>query len=260
MSGGGGVTGGPAVGTKPVEQRVALVTGAAGGIGSAIASQLWSDGYQVVAVDLSAERLADLVTERPGIRTLVADISAPDGVDAAVAAAGASVDVLCNTAGVSDGGASIEEVTDELWQRVIQINLTSVYLMCNRVVGPMIAGGGGVIVNMSSAAGLRGGRAGAAYTASKWAIVGLSENIAASNGPEGIRCHAICPSRIEGAVAMGKNVTRTPKGVFRAERDAGRPPPGKPSDVATLVSFLVSDGAAHLNGLAVPVDAGWLAF
>jgi NAD(P)-dependent dehydrogenase (short-subunit alcohol dehydrogenase family) len=194
------------------------------------------------------------------LETVVADVSTPGGVESALAAAGDEIDVVCNTAGVSDGGGSIEELTDSTWERVIRINLNSIYLVCNRAVPGMIKRGGGVIVNIASVAGLRGGRAGAAYTASKWAVVGLSQNIAASCGPDGIRCHAICPSRIDGAIAMSQGVTRTPKGVLRAERDSGRPKSGKPADVAALTSFLVSDAASHLNGLAVPADAGWLAF
>jgi NAD(P)-dependent dehydrogenase (short-subunit alcohol dehydrogenase family) len=244
----------------PSNGRTALVTGAAGGIGSAIAAQLYEDGYFVIAADLSEERLRALALKLPGITTIVADISDANGVDAVMATAGDAIDVLCNAAGVSDGGASVEELTDEIWDRVLRINLTSIYLMCNRVVSQMVTRGGGVVINLSSAAGLRGGRSGAAYTASKWAIVGMSQNIAASAGVDGVRCHAICPSRIEGAIDMSKGVTRTPKGIFRAERDAGRPPSGKPSDVSSLVSFLVSDRATHLNGMALPVDGGWLAF
>jgi NAD(P)-dependent dehydrogenase (short-subunit alcohol dehydrogenase family) len=214
----------------------------------------------VIAVDLSSERLEALAESLPGITTVVADISSPTDVDGVVEHGNGAIDVLCNCAGVSDGGASVEELTDELWDRVIRINLTSIYLMCNRVVAEMVGRSGGVVINLSSVAGLRGGRAGAAYTSSKWAIVGMSQNIAASAGVDGVRCHAICPSRIEGAIAMSVGVTRTPKGIFRAERDAGRPKAGKPSDVASLVSFLVSDKAAHLNGMALPVDGGWIAF
>lgn len=246
--------------TSQSPQRIAMVTGAAGGIGSAITRYLYKDGYRIVAVDVSKDRLDALARELTGITTVVADISTADGVDEAVTFGEGAIDVLCNAAGVSDGGASVEELTDELWDRVLRINLTSIYLMCNRVVSEMVARGGGVVINVSSVAGLRGGRAGAAYTASKWAIVGLSENIAASVGVDGVRCHAICPSRIVGAVAMGTGVTRTPKGIFRAERDTGRPAPGQPSDVGSLVSFLVSDNAKHLNGLAIPLDGGWLAY
>jgi NAD(P)-dependent dehydrogenase (short-subunit alcohol dehydrogenase family) len=241
-------------------QRTAVVSGAGGSIGSAVATRLYDDGYMVVAADLSEERLATLETSLPGIKVVVADISTSAGVEKVVAAGDGGIDVLCNCAGISDGGASVEELTDEMWDRVIRINLTSIYLMCNRVVAEMVKRGGGVVINLSSVAGLRGGRAGAAYTASKWAIVGLTQNIAASTNVDGVRCHAICPSRIEGTIAMSSGVTRTPKGQFRRDRDAGRPPAGRPNDVSSLVSYLVSDEASHLNGLSVPLDGGWIAY
>lgn len=246
--------------TQTQERRTALVAGAAGGIGGAIARQLAADGMDVLAADLSEERLAALAAEVPAIRTVAADMSTPEGVELAVTEAGAPIDVMCNSVGVSDGGASVEELTDELWERVLRINLTSTYLLCNRVVKQMAPRGTGVVINIASVAGLRGGRAGAAYTATKWAVVGMTQNIASSVGGEGVRAHAICPSRITGTVAMGEGVTRTEKGRFRAERDAGRPSAGTPQDVAVLASFLASDAASHLNGLAIPADGGWLAF
>jgi NAD(P)-dependent dehydrogenase (short-subunit alcohol dehydrogenase family) len=243
-----------------VTERTALVTGGAGAIGSAVANAWHAEGFRIIAADLSKERLNALADKLPGLETVVADVSTAEGVERALAAGGGEIDMVCNAHGVSDGGASVEELTDDLWFRVLQINLSSIYLVCNRVVPSMIRRGGGVIINIASVAGLRGGRAGAAYTASKWAVVGLTQNIAASVGGEGVRCHAICPSRIEGAIDLGRGVTRTPKGVFRAERDTGRPGPGKPADVAALASFLASDAARHLNGLAIPADGGWLAF
>lgn len=241
-------------------RRTALVAGGAGSIGRAIAVRLAADGVRVFAADLSAERLGEVSAATAGIETLAADLSSPAGVESVLAAVDGPIDIMCNSVGVSDGGASVEELTDELWERVLRINLTSTYLLCNRVVPRMISSGGGVIINVASVAGLRGGRAGAAYTASKWATVGLTENIAASVNGEGVRAHAICPSRIQGAVAMGHGVVRTAKGAFRAERDTGRPPAGRPEDVAELAVFLASDAAVHLNGCAIPLDAGWLAF
>lgn len=246
--------------SSPSARPLALVTGAGGAIGSAVAARFADDGYEVVAADLSAERLDELREGHPAITTEVADISTPAEVDRLASTYGHPIRVLCNAAGVSDGGASIDELGDELWQRVIRINLTSIYLLCNRFVPSMLASGGGVVLNVASVAGLRGGRSGAAYTASKWAVVGMTQNIAASAGPGGVRAHAICPSRIQGAVAMGQGVTRTPGGIERAARDAGRPAPGVPKDVADLASFLASDAASHLNGLAVPLDGGWLAY
>jgi NAD(P)-dependent dehydrogenase (short-subunit alcohol dehydrogenase family) len=240
--------------------RIALVTGAAGNMGSAIVAKFASEKIHVVATDLSAERLDDLARAVPDVETVTADVSTAQGVAAAIAQAGPRIDILVNIAGISDGGASVEELDDAKWERVLRINLTSTYMLCNRVTPGMIEREYGVILNMASVAGLRGGRSGAAYTSTKWAIVGLSQNIAASIGSEGVRCHAICPSRIVGAVAMSRGVERTARGRFRADRDAGRPAPGKPEDIAELASFLISDAAHHLNGLAIPADGGWLAY
>jgi NAD(P)-dependent dehydrogenase (short-subunit alcohol dehydrogenase family) len=244
--------------------QVALVSGAAGAIGSAVARKLYADGYQIFGVDLSEERLAALSEELNGIKTMVVDVTDPSAVKQAVDAAaelgGSHVQVLCTATGISDGGAALDEINDELWNNVLTANLQSVYLMCSRVIPHMIGSGGGVILNIASVAGLRGGRSGIAYTASKWGVVGLSQNIASHLGPEGVRCHAICPSRIEGVFTLGKGVEQFPRGVIGRTRDTRRPPFGHPDDVASTASFLASDGAKHLNGLALPVDGGWLAF
>lgn len=239
--------------------RTALVVGAAGSIGGAIAERLFRDGYRIVGVDVSEDGLREL-SGRIECDRVVADVRTGIGVDSAIAAAGSRVDVLCTTMGVSDGGGSVEEIDDELWARVLDVNLQSVFRLCRGVVPIMQAQGAGVIINIASVAGLRGGRAGAAYTATKWAVVGLSQNIASTLGPEGIRCHAVCPSLIEGAKRMATGVQRSPRADLRRNRDSQRPPAGRPEDVASVTAFLVSDAAAHLNGLALPLDGGLLAY
>ena len=241
------------------EPRTALVVGAAGSIGGAIAERLHDDGFRVVGADVSEDGLREL-GGRFDLVPVVADIRTIAGVDSAVEAAGPRIDVLCTSMGVSDGGGSVEEIDDELWSRVLDVNLQSVFRLCRAVVPLMQAREAGVIINVASVAGLRGGRAGAAYTATKWAVVGLSQNIASTLGPEGIRCHAVCPSLIEGAKRMGAGVQRSPRAELRRNRDSQRPPAGLPSDVASVTSFLVSDAASHLNGLALPLDGGLLAY
>jgi NAD(P)-dependent dehydrogenase (short-subunit alcohol dehydrogenase family) len=122
----------------------------------------------------------------------------------------------------------------------------------------MVDRGDGTIINLASVAGLRGGRAGIAYTASKWALVGLTQNIASTLGPEGIRAFAICPSNITGAVSLTDGGV-SEVGRERVRRDSKKPPPGNPDDVAGLVSFLLTAQARHLNGIAIPLDGGLLA-
>jgi NAD(P)-dependent dehydrogenase (short-subunit alcohol dehydrogenase family) len=243
--------------------RVALVTGAGGAIGGASARKLHEDGFHLLAVDLSAERLATLEAELDNVTTMVLNVTDATAVASAVSAAaqigGGHIEVLCTATGISDGGAALDEIEDQMWRDVLEANLYSAYLMCSRVLPYMIGSGGGTICNIASVAGLRGGRSGVAYTASKWAVVGLSQNIASHLGPEGIRSHAICPSRIEGVFTLG-NVKSTARGIKNRSRDTARPAFGKPEDVAAVISFLASDAARHLNGLALPVDGGWLAF
>jgi NAD(P)-dependent dehydrogenase (short-subunit alcohol dehydrogenase family) len=243
------------------ELRTAIVTGAAGAIGSACARRLAADGYRVLAADVEADRLkAAFSHDAPGeIVQVVADVSDGAGADTIVEAAGDRVDVLLNVAGVGDALMGVEELDDAVWHRVIAVNQTGAFLMTRRVIPLMVAREAGVIINMSSVAGLRGGRAGFAYTATKWALVGMAQNIAAGLGPRGIRAHAVCPSAIAGAETLSRGgVSET--GRARSRRDNGKPPAGVPADVAATVAFLVSDEARHLNGLALPLDAGWLAF
>jgi NAD(P)-dependent dehydrogenase (short-subunit alcohol dehydrogenase family) len=244
-----------AAGTK----GIAIVTGAAGAIGSACARRLAVDGYRILAVDVELDRLERLLAEPGDIAPVIADVSDPVGADEIVAAAGKRVDVLLNIAGVGDALMGVEELDDATWQRVVAVNQTGAFLLTRRVVPLMLARGTGVIVNMSSAAGLRGGRAGFAYTATKWALVGMAQNIAAGLGAQGIRAHAVCPSAIQGAETLSRGGI-SEAGRARGRRDSGKPAAGVPDDVAATVAFLVCEESKHLNGLALPVDAGWLAY
>lgn len=236
-----------------------MVTGAAGAIGGAIARRFHSEGANVIAVDIALDRLAQLAESMPGLRTVAADVSTPEGADAAVSGADERIDILSNNVGMSDGGATLDEIDDAEWSSVISVNLTSALLVSRRVIGGMLRGGGGVILNMSSVAGLRGGRTGIAYTSSKWALVGMTQNIASSLGPEGIRAFVLCPAIVLGAVTLG-NVAPTARALKNRGRDARQPGPSTPDDVANVAAFLASDEARHMNGIAVPIDNGWLAF
>jgi NAD(P)-dependent dehydrogenase (short-subunit alcohol dehydrogenase family) len=241
------------------DQRVAVVTGAAGAIGSSCVQRLALADFRVIAVDAELDRLNGLSKFDGDIVPVVADVSSRSDADNVVSACSGRVDVLLNIAGVGDGLMGVDELDDERWDRVVAVNQTGAFLMTRRVVPLMLARHEGVVINMSSAAGLRGGRAGYAYTATKWALVGMAQNLAATLGPEGIRSHAICPSRIEGAETLSRGEI-SERGRARAQRDSGRPPAGTPADIAGIVMFLISDGARHLNGVALPVDAGWLAY
>jgi NAD(P)-dependent dehydrogenase (short-subunit alcohol dehydrogenase family) len=236
----------------------ALVTGAGGAIGGAIATRFAAEGAHIIATDLDRGRLDALAARLPGITTIAADLGAEEGLAKLDVELG-NVDVLSINAGISDGGAALDEITAATWHKVLAVNLHSAFELSRRAVPGMLAKRAGVILLMSSVAGLRGGRTGIAYTSSKWALVGMAQNIAASLGAEGIRAYAICPGNIAGAVGTA-GIQFTPRALANRGRDRLKPPSGKPEDVANLAAFLGSDEARHMNGAAIPIDGGWLAF
>lgn len=213
-------------------------------------------GDRVVAVDRDERGLAQLADEL-GITTVAADVSDPADVRRAVGAAG-EVDVLVNNAAIIDRLGRAHEADVEEWNRLLAVNLTAPFLFCHDVLPGMLERGGGVIVNVASVAGLRGGRAGAAYTASKHGLVGLTLNIAATLGDQGIRSNVICP----GSVATNMQVVdhAFPAAVEALQRDRRKPPPAQPEEIADAIVFLASHRATRINGVALPVDSGFLAF
>jgi NAD(P)-dependent dehydrogenase (short-subunit alcohol dehydrogenase family) len=217
-----------------------------------------ASGDGVIAVDIDGAGLDRLSAELGGIRVVVADVGSAGGADAAMSAAADRVDVLCNNAGIVDSLGPIDEVTEEEWDRLMRVNLKGPFLFCQRAVPRMLGQGGGVIINTASVAGLRGGRGGVAYVSSKFGVVGLTQNIAVSHGDRGIRCNAICPGSV--ATAIGGDRVRTEAVLAQLTRDSGRPRPMEPEHVADLAVFLASDRASHINGAAIPIDAGWIAY
>jgi NAD(P)-dependent dehydrogenase (short-subunit alcohol dehydrogenase family) len=242
-----------------LDGRTAVVTGAASGIGRAIVEQIVAVGaVAVVAVDLDAERLADVATAvGPAVRPVVADVSTAEGARRALPE-DVAVDILCNNAGTIGRVAAVDETSDEEWARLIGVNLTATFMLTRAAIPGMLARGGGTIINTASVGGLRGGRAGAAYTAAKFGVVGLTQNVAATHGARGIRCNAICPGTVATSIAQG-----TEAGALATRlrgRDREKPPPAEPAQIAAVAVFLASDAASRINGVALPVDGGWIAY
>jgi NAD(P)-dependent dehydrogenase (short-subunit alcohol dehydrogenase family) len=236
--------------------RTVLLTGAAGGVGQVLAEKFVAQGDRVVAVDRDAQGLDELAA-RLEVMTVVADVSSPDDVDAAVAAAG-PVDVMVNNAAVVDRLGSAHEVDLQEWHTLLAVNLTAPFLFCRAVLPTMIERGAGIIVNVASITGLRGGRAGVAYTASKHGLVGLTTNIAATTGHLGVRCNSVCPGSIDTGMQVLGEVFAS--GRESLARDRRKPPPVPPQQIADVVLFLASDAAAAINGVALPADSGSLAY
>jgi NAD(P)-dependent dehydrogenase (short-subunit alcohol dehydrogenase family) len=238
--------------------RTVVVTGAAKGIGLAMVQGFVARGYSVVAADIDAPPLHSLKNDLAEVVIVEADVSRPEGADSVVTAAQGRVDVLCNNAGISDGSLLLEETSEKDWDDCLRINLTSVFLLCRRSIPLMVSNGGGVIINTSSVAGLRGGKGGAAYAPSKFGMVGLTQNIAASYGTQGIRCNAICPGPVE--TDLKTLAPRSAAGSARLRNSPGRPERARPEDVAAVALWLADDEACLLNGVAIPVESGWLAY
>lgn len=241
-----------------LQGKRALVTGAGGAIGGAIAARFAAEGAAIVATDLDQGRLDALAARLPGTIAVAADLGTVQGI-AAVTEAAPDVDILSVNAGISDGGAALDEISVETWNRVLAIHLQSAFELSRAVVPGMLAKGEGVILFMSSIAGLRGGRTGIAYTAAKWAMVGMAQNIASSLGAEGIRSYALCPGNIAGSVGSA-GIRFSPRALANRGRDRLKPASGRPEDVANVAAFLAGPEARHLNGTAIPIDGGWLAF
>jgi NAD(P)-dependent dehydrogenase (short-subunit alcohol dehydrogenase family) len=248
--------------------KVAVVTGAGSGMGRAMAILFAAEGAKVLAAEWHAESLREVVDEVTGTGGVIAGVEGNVAlqadceriIDAAVNAYG-RVDVLCNNAGVMDTNQAVAEVTNEMWDRVLGINLFGPMYLSRRAVPLMVAQGGGSIVNTDSLAGLGGGAAGVAYTVSKHGLIGLTRNTAFVYGPEGVRCNAIAAGAVETNIMASVDATKMdPKGSARYNTwYAAIPGQLKPIDIAQLALFLASDESKMINGAIIPADAGWSA-
>lgn len=251
-----------------LENDVAVVTGAGSGMGRAITKLFAQEGAKVVAVDLGEEGVSSLLPEIKGAKGEVvfykADVSkredAEGMIDFALEKYG-KLDILINNAGIMDNMMPVNELNDELWDKVLHVNLYGVMYACRRAVNVMLQQpGGGRIVNTASVGGIQGSRAGTAYTASKFGVVGLTRNVGFMFATKGIRCNAICPGGIETNIGMG---LRSPStfGMERATSGVGASPrTGQAEEVAYAALFLASQESSFVNGTTLVVDGGWTAF
>ena len=239
--------------------QTVIVTGAGSGIGRATASRVAREGGRVIAVDISAERLDDFAASLPDadITPVAGDITSDEAIAAIVSAAGERIDALANVAGIMDDMTPVGDVTDEVWNRVFAINVTGTMKLTRAVIPAMLAQGGGSIVNVASEAALRGSAAGAAYTASKHAVAGLTKSTAFMYGPSGIRANAVAPgptiTNIEARFA-------SPLGAERVRQAMAILPDAVEADaLAASITFLLSHDGVNVNGAILPSDGGWSA-
>jgi NAD(P)-dependent dehydrogenase (short-subunit alcohol dehydrogenase family) len=233
-----------------LEGTVALVTGAASGIGEACVHRFRDEGAIVASLDVqgAVDHRVD-VTDESAVAATIADIVAAHG----------RLDSVVNAAGVA-GGGPVHLLDAAEWHRVIGINLTGTFLVAKHALGPMIDQGRGSIVNIASIEGLEGTEGGSAYNASKGGVVLLTKNLAIDYGAKGIRANCICPGFID--TPMMRSVMDNPgmeiyKDKLRDAHKLNRF--GEASEIAAAAAFLASDDASFVTGHSLVVDGGFTA-
>lgn len=247
--------------------RVALVTGAAGGIGQAVVARLAACGAAVVVADVNAEGAKTVAGTLPQAIAVTIDIRDEAGVERAVAAtlkAFGRLDILVNNAGVNTfkDRVDIDAFPAEEWRRIVGIDLDGLYLMSRAAARPMIAQGGGRIVNVASVVGVTAMRLQSAFVAAKAGVIHLTRSMALELGPKGILVNSIAPGSV--LTDGTRQLFYGEDGSFRAQTEKfmkhiplGRPATGE--EIAEGILFLSAPGNSYMTGHLLIVDGGWTA-
>ena len=250
--------------SKRFEGKVGIVTGAGSGIGKATIMRFIEEGGVGIAVDVVPERLEALTAEITAkgltVKTIAGDLSQDETISRTIAAARDRIDILINNAGIMDDFVPLDQLDDELWHKVIAVNLESVMKLSRAAIQKMLPTGTGSIVTVASAASFKSGIAGSAYVTSKHGVAGLVKSMASIYGPKGIRSNAVAP----GAVATNiMDPNKVPRGAATMQElganFANVGVVGQPDQLAAAILFLASDDASYVNGVVLPVDGGWVA-
>jgi NAD(P)-dependent dehydrogenase (short-subunit alcohol dehydrogenase family) len=246
-----------------LEGKVALVTGAARGIGAAICAAYAAEGATVVMVDRRAEALEEAARLVPGGIALAGDVSDEPRVEAIIDEALARfgrLDVLVNDAAIQAEARLLDHSTAD-FHAIVAVNLFGTFLFSRAALRPMLRQGAGVIVNLSSILGLTGDALLPVYSMTKAGILGLTRSVAAAYGESGIRCVAICPGDVDTELNQVYFASQPDPAAFRARIEHEYPMRriARPEEVARVAVFLASDDASFVNGSYVLADGGLLA-
>lgn len=254
---------------KKLENRVSMITGAGSGMGKAIALLFAAEGSKVVATDINQERLDLLekeIKESGGtVQTVLANVAKEEDIENMIKVATTSfgtLDVLVNNAGIMDHFAPVGEVDNSMWEKVMAVNMDGPFKAMRSALKIFLAKGSGNIINIASLGGLNGARAGAAYTTSKHALIGLTKNTGYMYAKSGIRCNAIAPGAVN--TNIGDTIDFSKLTPLVNERImpgmALNPRTGDPAEIAKVALFLASDDSSFVNGAVLVTDGGWSAF
>ena len=247
--------------------KIALVTGAASGIGAATADRFAREGAVVAGLDVQQPDAAAwkrVEENAPAASFHTASVTSEDEVKAAIAdvvEAHGGFDTLINAAGVA-GGGMLETIEEAEWDRIVDVNLKGVFLMCKHSVAPILSRGGGSIVNIASIEGLTGNEHSSPYAASKGGVVQLNRSLAVDLTHRGIRVNSVCPGLVE--TPMVAAITDADEGPLAAVKQQFvnnhlMRRLGQPEEIANVILFLASDEASFVTGSTVVVDGGWTA-
>ncbi len=249
-----------------LQGKVAVVTGAASGMGKAIAELYAREGAKVIVADLNlegAEAVVKEITDNNGVAKAVqVNVAKQEDIDNMIDTAVreyGTLDILVNNAGIMDGFEPVGEISDERWDMIFDVNTKGVMRAMRKAIPLFLEKGKGVIINTASTGGFNGAHAGATYGASKHAVIGLTKNTGYMYAQKGIRCNAIAPGAVETNISASmKNIS--PFGMERTKPVQGVIPRiGQPEEIAQVALFLASDESSFINGAVITADGGWTA-
>jgi NAD(P)-dependent dehydrogenase (short-subunit alcohol dehydrogenase family) len=251
---------------KKLENQTAIITGASSGMGRAMALLFAAEGANVVVADLRQESIDEVVAliksaggNAVGVTCDVSSEAAIQQLIRTTTDKYPSLDILVNNAGIMDDFTPVESVSDDLWNRVMAVNVNGPFYACRLAVPLMVKQGKGVILNIASVGGLFGSRAGLAYTTSKHALIGMTKNIGYMYAKKGIRCNAIAPGGVNTNIV--KDMHPDPFGMERCMTDGAKiTRMGESEEIAKTALFLVSDDSSFISGSVITADGGWTAY